>query len=147
MKMDELLHQLSDRLGIDLSTAQGVTGKAMSMIKQNVDASTYRQLSSSIPGLDSIIRAEETQTSDTGGGGGLMGKLAGMASSMLGGSAGNALEMGAALTAKGLPTDKLGEFVQMLIAFIKDKAGDSVLEQVYAKYPMLKSLLGDDEEN
>ncbi|QDS87789.1 hypothetical protein EC9_19710 [Rosistilla ulvae] len=138
--MDELLQQLTDRLGIDPSTAQGVTGKAMAMIKENVDESTFKSLASSIPGLDSIITAGETHDSGEPSGG-LLGKLAGMASGMLGGSAGNALEMGAALSEKGLPTDKLGEFVTMLIAFIKEKAGDDVLEQVFAKFPMLKSLI------
>ncbi|QDV67532.1 hypothetical protein Poly24_12320 [Rosistilla carotiformis] len=138
--MDELIQQLTDRLGIDPSTAQGVAGKAMEIIKANVDESTFKSLASAIPGLDSIIMASATHDSGESGGG-LLGKLAGMASGMLGGSAGNALEMGAALTEKGLPTDKLGEFVTMLIGFIKSKAGDDVLDQVFAKFPMLKSLV------
>lgn len=138
--MDELLQQLTDRLGIDRSTAQGVTGKAMEMIKENVDASTFAKLAAAIPGLESLVAAESSQDSGAAEGG-MFGKLAGMASGMLGGSAGNALEMGAALAQKGLPTDKLGEFVTTLLAFVKSKAGDDVLEQIFAKFPMLKSLL------
>ena len=138
--MDELIKQLTDRLGIDSATAKGVTGKAMGMIKENVDDSTFSKLSSSLPGLESLIgSANEGETADAGGG--MLGNLAGMASKMLGGSAGNSLELGTALAAKGLPMEKIGEFVTMLVQFIKENAGEQVLDQVLARFPMLKSVL------
>ncbi|TWU24847.1 hypothetical protein Pla52o_11380 [Novipirellula galeiformis] len=138
--MDELIKQLTDRLGIDSATAKGVTGKAMGMIKENIDDSTFSKLASSLPGLESLIQSEnDGESADAGGG--MLGSLAGMASKMLGGSTGNSLELGTALAAKGLPLEKLGEFVTMLVQFIKEHAGEQVLDQVLARFPMLKGVL------
>lgn len=143
--MDELLKMLTDRLGLDQGAAVGVAGKAMGMIKEQVDSSTFSNLASAIPGVESAIAsAESGEASGGGGGGGLLGSLAGALGGLLGGSAGKSLELGAALTKQGLPADKIGEFATMLVSFIKDKAGASVLEQIYGQFPMLKSLIGDD---
>lgn len=73
---------------------------------------------------------------------GMLGKLAGMASAALGGSAGGGLEMASALTKTGVTSDQLGEFVTTVVNFLKEKAGKDVVDQVLAKFPMLKTLLG-----
>ena len=143
--MEALIKQLSERLGIDQGTAEAATGKAMSMIKQNVDHDTFSSLASRIPGLDGLVSKADADNNDGDEGGGLMGSLTGMASGFLGGSAGNALELGSILSGKGLPMDKMGEFAEMLVNFIKDHAGEEILEQIFAKFPILKSLLGESD--
>ena len=83
--MDELIKQLTDRLGIDSATAEGITGKAMGLIKENVDDSTFSQLASSLPGVEALIGSadDEGNAGDgNGSGGGMLGSLAGMASSI-----------------------------------------------------------------
>lgn len=136
--MEELIQQLTSKLGIDASVAQVATGKTMAMVKEHAGDELFDKISSMVPG------ASEAAASDPepAGGGGMLGSLAGMASSALGGSAGSGLELGTALSGAGLESDQIGGFVSMVIAFLKEKVGDEVMEQVLAKLPMLKTLLG-----
>lgn len=142
--MDELIQQLTSRLGIDASVASAAAGKAMAMVKEHAGDELFEKISAAIPGATESAAqgAAQPAAATAESGGGMFGKLAGMASSALGSSAGGGLEMGAALTAAGLSTDKMGDFVSTLVAFLKDKVGDDVTEQILGKFPMLKSLLG-----
>ena len=137
--MDELIQQLTSKLGIDASVAKGATEKAMAMVKEHVGDDIFSKISSAIPGASD---AASQGAAPASGGGGMLGKLAGMASSALGGSAGGGLELASSLTSAGVGTDKLGGFVSMLVEFIKEKAGKEVMDQVLAKFPMLKTLIG-----
>jgi hypothetical protein len=140
--MDELIQQLTAKLGIDESVAQAATGKAMAMVKENVGDDLFNKISSAVPGASDVADAGAEEPLPSEGGGGMLGSLASMASSALGGSAGSGLELGAALGDAGLPTDQMGSFVSTIVAFLKDKVGDEVMDQVLAKFPMLKTLIG-----
>ncbi len=138
--MDELIEQLTSKLGIDPSVASAATDKAMALVKQHAGDDLFSKISAAIPGATEA--AQQGASAEASDAGGMLGKLAGMASSALGGSAGGGLELGAALSSAGLDADKMGGFVAMIIEFLKDKVGDDVMEQVIAKFPMLKTLLG-----
>lgn len=141
--MDELIQQLTSKLGIDPSVAGNATNKAMAMLKEHAGDDLFGKISSAVPGAsEAATQGAAEEGPDAGGGGGMLGKLAGMASSALGGSAGSGLELGAVLSGAGLTTDQLGGFVSTVVEFLKDKVGDEVMEQVLAKFPVLKSLLG-----
>ena len=136
--MDELISQLTSKLGIDASVAQTATNKAMSMVKEHAGEDLFNQIADAVPGASEAAAEQPEPTA----GGGMLGKLAGMASGALGGSAGSGLELGAALTSTGLKTDQVGGFMQTLVSFLKDKVGDEVMDQVLGKFPMLKQLIG-----
>lgn len=136
--MDELIAQLSQQLGIDASVARNATNKAMSMVKEHAGEDLFSQITNAIPEAEDAAAAEPTP----GAGGGMLGKLAGMAAGALGGNAGGGLEMASALTSTGLKTDQVGGFVKTLLDFLRQKAGDGVVDQVLGKFPMLKQLLG-----
>ena len=138
--MDELIQQLTAKLGIDESVATNATGKAMALVKEHAGSDLFDKISSAIPGASEAAKqGGEAAASD---GGGMLGKLAGMASEALGGSAGGGLELGAALSGAGLDSDQIGSFVSMIIEFLKDKVGDEVMDQVLGKFPLLKTLMG-----
>ena len=138
--MDELVEKLTAQLGIDASVAHSATGKAMALVKDNVSPELFQQISGAIPGLDNATSAAQEQTESSGGG--LLGSVAGLASNMLGGSAGDAIELGASLKSAGLDTDQMGSFANTVIDFIRSKVGDDVANQLLEKVPMLKSLMG-----
>lgn len=142
--MDELIQQLTSKLGIDASVATAATGKAMAMVKEHAGDDLFEKISAAIPGASETAAqgAAQPAAASAETGGGMLGQLAGMASSVLGGSAGGGLEIGAALSAAGLSADKMGDFATTLVEFLKDKVGDDVTEQILGKIPMLKSLLG-----
>ncbi|MGB7323649.1 MAG: DUF2780 domain-containing protein [Rubripirellula sp.] len=141
--MDELIAQLTGKLGIDESVANAATGKALAMVKQHAGDDLFGKIASAIPGASEAAESGAVANEPAGGGGGgMLGKLAGMASGALGGSAGGGLELGAALSSAGIESDKMGGFMTTVIAFLKEKAGSEVMDQVLAKFPMLKTLLG-----
>ncbi len=140
--MDELIAQLTGKLGLDASVANSATGKAMAMIKEHAGDDLFSKITDAVPGAGEAASKGAEEPSPSQGGGGMLGQLSGMASSALGGSAGGGLELGAALSASGIKSDQMGGFVSMVIGFLKEKAGDEVMDQILAKFPMLKTLVG-----
>ncbi|MCM2371729.1 DUF2780 domain-containing protein [Aporhodopirellula aestuarii] len=139
--MDELVQLITGRLGIDASVANDGLGKLMALVKEHVGSDLFDQIAGAVPGADDAA----SQAADSGtppAGGGLLGKLSGMASAALGGSAGGGLEIASALASCGIDAEKLGPFLSTVIEFLKDKLGDDVVEQLLSKFPMLKTLLG-----
>ncbi len=139
--MDELIKQITSQLGIDESIATTATQKAMAMIKDQAGDDLFGKISAAIPGAEDVASAGAADGGASAGGG-MLGKLAGMASSAMGGSAGGGLELASMLSGAGVDKDKMGGFVTMIIDFLKARAGDEVMDQVLAKFPMLKTLLG-----
>ena len=142
--MDELIEQLTSKLGIDSSVANAGVSKTMAMLKEQGGEDLFGKISGMIPGAAEAAEADPS-VADGGAassGGGMLGQLAGMASSALGGKAGGGLEMASALASTGIDADKLGPFISTVVGFLKDKLGDDMVDQILSKFPMLKTLLG-----
>ncbi|EMI42543.1 DUF2780 domain-containing protein [Rhodopirellula sp. SWK7] len=139
--MDELIQLITGRLGIDSSIANAGVGKLMALLKDQVGGDLFNQIAGAVPGAEEAA-SQAAESPEPAAGGGLLGKLSGMASAALGGNAGGGLEMASALASTGIDADKLGPFISTVVEFLKDKLGDDVVEQIMSKLPMLKTLLG-----
>lgn len=135
--MDELIKQLTSQIGIDSSSANKAVGTVMSLLKKEGGDDLFGKIAAAIPGAQAAADTTPAPT-ESAGGGGLLGSVMGM----FGGSAGKGFALAAALKALGIKEDKLGSFATIVIDFIKQKAGADVVNQLVAKLPMLKSLLG-----
>lgn len=140
--MDELLQKLTGSLGLDESVAKTGLGKVLGMVKDQVGDDTYQQIADKVPGMDTFVAEQGEAETPTSAGGGLLGSIASKASGMLGGNAGKGLELTSALTSAGVSPDKLGGFVSTVVAFLREKAGDQVVDQVLGKFPLLKKVMG-----
>jgi len=138
--MDDFLASITERLGIDSATAKGATAKVLAFVKSKLGDEQFSQLLSKIPGAADLV--SDDGESSGGGGGGMFGGLAKMASSAIGGGAGDGVELAAALGGAGIGAEKAGPFLGSLMGFIKEKAGDSVIGQITEKIPALKDALG-----
>ncbi len=135
--MDELIKQLTSQIGIDSSTANQAVGTVMSLLKKEGGDDLFSKIAAAIPGAQAAADTTPAPT-ESAGGGGLLGSVMGM----LGGSAGKGLALAAALKGLGISEDKLASFASIVIDFIKQKAGPDVVNQLIAKLPMLKAMLG-----
>lgn len=135
--MDELIKQLTSQIGVDASTANKAVATVMSLLKKEGGDDLFSKIAAAIPGAQAAADTTPAPT-ESAGGGGLLGSVMGM----LGGSAGKGLALAAALKGLGINEDKLGSFATIVIDFIKQKAGPDVVNQLIAKLPMLKSMLG-----
>ena len=140
--MDELIQQLVDKLGIDAATASSASGKAMAMVKEHAGDDLFSKISGAVPGAGEAADAAAAEPAEESGGGGLLGSIKTMASGMLGGSAGGAVGLASALGSSGLKADQIGGFASTVINFLKEKLGEGTVDQILAKVPMLKSLVG-----
>lgn len=145
--MDELIEQLTSKLGIDAQVARNATGKTMQSLQSNLDSDLFAKITAAIPGIQDMIRSAGasagSSTAASTDGGGLLGQIAGMASKVLGKDVSGGIELGTSLTEGGLPKDKIASFIALIVNFIKQKAGDEVMNQILAKFPMLKVLLSN----
>ncbi len=139
--MDELIERLTSQLGIDSSVASSATGKAMALVKEHAGDDLFAKISGAIPGLGEAADAGAAPAEGEDGGGGLLGSLAGAASSLLGDSAGDAVELSSSLGAAGLDTGQIAGFASTVIEFLKEKVGEELIDQVLEKVPMLKALI------
>lgn len=141
--MDELIQLITKQLGIDSSIANAGVSKTMAMLKENAGDDLFGKIAGAIPGASEAAQSgADTASGAVAGGGGMLGKLAGMASAALGGKAGGGLEMASALASTGIDSEKLGPFVKMVFEFLKEKLGDEMVDEILSKVPMLKTLLG-----
>ncbi|NOZ39465.1 MAG: DUF2780 domain-containing protein [Planctomycetes bacterium] len=139
--MDDFIKSVVEQLGIDESVTRNATGSVLGFLKENM-GDDFSQLAEKLPGADALISSAAEAAPAEGGGGGMLGGLASAASSMLGSSAGEGLELMSLLKNLGLSTDQGGSLVTMLISFIKEKLGDTVIGQIAEKIPALKAFLG-----
>ncbi|HBJ33922.1 MAG TPA: hypothetical protein DDZ51_03980 [Planctomycetaceae bacterium] len=135
--MDELIKQLTSQIGIDKSVAGQAVGTVMSLLKKEGGDDLFSKIAAAIPGAQAAADTSPSPT-ESAGGGGLLGSVMGM----LGGSAGKGLALAASLKGLGISEDKLGSFATIVLDYIKQKAGPDVVNQLVAKLPMLKALLG-----
>ena len=136
--MDELIKNVVGQLGLDEGTTRNATGSLFGFIKEGL-GDDFSQIADKLPGLDDLITGAEGAASE--GDGGMLGSIAKAASSVLGGSAGEGLELASILEKLGLSTDQIGKLVTMVIDFVKENLGEEVITMIVDKVPALKPFL------
>ncbi|TWT66447.1 DUF2780 domain-containing protein [Allorhodopirellula solitaria] len=136
--MDELIKLISSQLGIDSKTANAALSRVMALLKSQIGSQLFAQVAGAVPGAEKAA----AEAPDPAAGGGLLGKLTSSVSSMFGGKSGAGMEMASALASTGVDVDKIGPMLKTVFAFLREKLGDETVEQIIAKLPMLKSLMG-----
>jgi len=139
--MEEFIQSIAKQLGISEDVAKSITAKVMGLIKGKLGDSDFSSLASKIPGADNLAAGNAGITEGSGGGG-LLGSLTKMASSAIGGDAGEGLEIAGMMKSAGLDTEQGTSFLSKMVEFIKEKAGDQIVDQITEKIPALKSVLG-----
>lgn len=138
--MQEFIKSVAEKLGIDEAIAGKATSVVLSFIKSKLEGGDFGKLASKIPGFSDL--AEKGNTEGEAGGGSLLGGMMKMASSAVGGEAGDALALSGKLKDTGLDVSQMGSFGTNLIDFIKDKAGEGTVDTILSQLPELKKLAG-----
>ena len=139
--MEDFIQQVVSQLGIGETTAKNATGTALGFLKDQL-GDQFAGIADKLPGASGLIESASASVESEASGGGLLGSLTKAASSMLGGGAGQGMELISALQKTGLSTEQGGSFLTMLIQFVKQNVGSELLEQITSKVPALKAFLG-----
>ena len=123
----ELIQQLVSSLGVNEDQAKGGAGLLFNLAKDKLGSGDFQQLTNAIPGVQDLLGAAPAS-----GGGGLMGSLGGVASS-LGGSLGGKMEglgdlanLAGGFSQLGLSSDMVGKFVPVVLSFVQNQGDDSI---------------------
>lgn len=144
--MDEFISMVTEKLGIGETEGKSATAGILGMIQGNVDESTFQSVLEKLPGADALLSENSAdEAAPAAGGGGLLGSLTSMAGGLLGGGKKSGMTgMAVALAGSGLGLDKIGDFVSMLMGFMKEKLGDEMFQSVVSAIPGMDGLKSDD---
>jgi len=115
----ELLQLLTDNLGVSQEQAQGGAGLLFKMAKDKLGSGDFQQVADAVPGVDDLMDKAPS-------GGGPIGALGGLASSIGGGGLGNLAGLAAGFSQLDLDSGMISKFVPVVLSFVQSKGGDGV---------------------
>lgn len=120
----ELMQLLTQNLGVSEEQAQGGAGLLFKLAKDKLGDGDFQQVASAVPGIDGLMDAAPS------GGGGLMGALGGIASSLGvgggGGKLGGLASLAGGFSKLNLDSGMVGKFIPVILSFVQSKGGDTV---------------------
>ena len=126
--MADLLSDLVAKLGVTQDQAQGGLGTILGALKSHLPADAFSQVLGAVPDGEKHIEAAADMS---GGGGGVLGSVMGMAAKMMGGGeAGGIAGVLAKLTALGFSASQLQGFVGHVVEFFKSHLSGDTLAKV-----------------
>ena len=117
----DLINMLTSQLGVKEDQAAGGAGLIFNLAKEKLGGD-FSQITDSIPAVSGLMdKAPET------GGGGLMGAIGGIASSLGADSFGNLASLAGGFSKLDLDAGMVTKFAPIVLDFVKDQAGDGVM--------------------
>ena len=117
----DLLNMLTSQLGIKEEQAAGGAGMIFNLAKDKLGGD-FSQISNAIPDVNGLMdKAPEA-------GGGLMGAIGGIASSLGADSLGNLASLASGFSKLDLDAGMITKFVPIVLDFVKAKAGSGVMD-------------------
>lgn len=116
----ELVQMLTSQLGVTEKQAEGGSGLLFKMAKEKLSAGEFSQVTSAVPGVESMMSsAPET--------GGVSGALGGLVSSLGGGAGqlGDLASLAGGFKNLNLDPGMVGKFIPVLMSFVQSKGGDA----------------------
>lgn len=116
----DLINMLTSQLGIKEEQAAGGAGMIFNLAKEKLGGD-FSQITDAIPDVSGLMdKAPET-------GGGIMGAIGGLASSLGGDSLGNLASLASGFSKLDLDAGMITKFAPIILDFVKDQAGDGVM--------------------
>ena len=115
--MMELIQQLVSNLGVTEDQAKGGAGMLFNLAKEKLEAGDFQQIANAIPGISDLMSAAPSTGGGGEGGGGVMGILGGIASSLGGnvGGLGSLAALAGGFSKLGLYSEMIGKFVPQVL--------------------------------
>lgn len=143
--MDDIIRQLSGRLGLDPDQAAAGAGAVFKTIQDNVAGGDFQKLLQQLPQVKSWMGKAEAGTGAGGpdtGGGGLLGMAGGLLGGLGAGGAGSLGELATLLGKNGLSLETASKLLPVLMDLLKDRVDPALIEKLVSSVPALQGLLG-----
>lgn len=123
--MNELIQMLTSQLKLDQGQAEGGVGLLLKVAQEKLAAGDFSQLVGAIPDASKLLSA-----APAAGGGGLLGALGGLASSLGGGKLGTLAELAAGFDKLGVGGDVARQFGPIVLAYLQKNGRGQALDIV-----------------
>jgi hypothetical protein len=133
--MEQLVARVAAAGGVDAGMAEKAIGIILAFLQKEGPAAEVSQMLAQMPGADALIAAHAAPT----GGGGLMGGLMGMASSMMGG--GGVMALGQQLMGAGFDLGQISAMGKELFAAGREHAGEDAMGTIVGSIPGLSQFV------
>ncbi len=119
----DLVNMLTSQLGINEDQAAGGAGLLFKMAKEKLGDGDFSKIASAVPDVANLMgKAPESD-----GGGGIMGAIGGIASALGAEKLGGLASLAGGFSKLNLDENMIGNFIPIILNFVKDKAGDEVM--------------------
>ncbi len=127
--MDQIVNKLAEHTGIDAETAHKAVGAVIAFLQEHLPAHLSSQLMNVLPGSETAVSRYQAAEPDAGRGG-LMGTVAGLASSVLGGKAGDSSKLFEMLAKSGLDMGQVKAFLPKALELLKGHVPPEIFEKI-----------------
>jgi Protein of unknown function VcgC/VcgE (DUF2780) len=142
--MSDLVNQLTAHTGLSPEMVQKGLGALLSFLKQQLGDETFNKLESSIPGASALKTDYESAPASEGGAsskGGLFEMVSGLAGKLLGGKAGEGVDLLSTFSKLGFKPEQIEAFLPKAIELIKSHLSPELMQKVMAALPAIAKLL------
>jgi len=123
----ELIDLLVKNLGVNGKQAEGGTGLIFNAIKEKAQPDDFAKIAELVPGIGSLMKAAPARDS---GGGGMLGMVGQLASSLGGdsqlGKLGQLASLAGGFEKLGLDPSMVNKFLPLILTFLQNKGGDDI---------------------
>jgi Protein of unknown function VcgC/VcgE (DUF2780) len=143
--MPDTVNALSSETGLSADLIHKGLGAVLDFLRQHLGDEVYNRVQSAIPNAPDFLRSFEASP-DGAGSGGLLGALTGLASKVLGGSAGDLAKLFESFSKLGLSAQQIESFLPKALEFLKAHLPADLIEQILSKIPALAKVAGGMDE-
>jgi hypothetical protein len=125
--MNELISELTGKLGVSEHQAKGGVGMLLKLAKEHLGGNDAAELREAIPDADKM---EAEAPDEDAAGGGLMGALGGIAGSLGGEKVGALAGLAGGFSKLGLDAGDVQKFLPILTGFLEGKGKGGLVQKV-----------------
>src|SRR5262249_43452714 len=138
MTIQDFVDSIATKAGVDTATAETAVGTILSAVQQEGDSTKVGELFNQIPGAADLAQKHAVVI----GGGGMLGSLSGLASSVVGKDAGVIVAAIGQLEETNLTMEQIKKIGSALLAYLKQSGDPAVAKQVVDSIPSLREHFG-----
>ena len=138
MTIQDFVDSVATKAGVDASTAETAVGTILSAIQQEGNSTKVGELFNQIPGAADLAQKHAVVI----GGGGMLGSLSGLASSVVGKDAGVLVAAIGQLEEANLTMEQIKKIGTALLSYLKESANPALAKEVVDSIPSLRERFG-----
>ena len=142
--MSDLVNELTSQTGISSDLVQKGLGALLAFLKKELGEETFDKVQASVPGAAKLTSNFESAPPPTESQGGLLEMVSGLAGKLLGGKAGEGVDLLSSFSKLGFKPEQIEAFLPKALELIKRYLSPELVQRILASLPAITKLLGSE---